>query len=240
MKLIPVIAAIWLAAPSWALNIPTPERAEVTFSASEPVNDYEVPGGPVQQAGGELRIENPQVLSGDRLRKTFELPSRTDLDQAFDDLRPTQGAVIFECSGRECGRSNLWANDLYQIRTLYGRDRDQRYRLVRQGDTWQSLYLVQRGNRRVYAHFEQIVERQEQVQPGRAYSLDAQFSAQQRLSQTPSLQALRQAMLDHPSWSFRILVRVPGVQDLAQLQLISQQRANALRQWLEARESISR
>ena len=215
-----------------ALDIPTPDRAQLSFSASEPVEDYPVPAGPVQQAAGELRIENPISVSGDRLRKTFELPRRTPLDKAFESLKPSAGDVLFECAGRECGRSNLWANDLYQIRTLYGRDRDQRYRVVRQGDTLQSLYLVQRGNKRVYAHFEQIQIRTTDIKAGQIYTLDARFSEQNRLSQTPDLSELQAAIERHPDWTWRIMVRVGGVENLAGLSATGLARSKALQGWL--------
>src|SRR5690606_30975595 len=60
---------------------------------------------------------------------------------------------------RNCGSSNSWANDQFQIKQLYGLDQDQYYGIFELVDdqdqlNYFALYTVRRGNQRVYAHLE--------------------------------------------------------------------------------------
>ena len=69
-------------------------------------------------------------------------------------LRALGDDVLFRCSGRDCGRSNDWANQVFGQATLYGPDRNQRYVARQWQDQLVSLYVIERGNKRVYAHLQ--------------------------------------------------------------------------------------
>ncbi|MEX1033562.1 MAG: DUF4892 domain-containing protein, partial [Cellvibrionaceae bacterium] len=60
---------------------------------------------------------------------------------------------------RNCGSSNSWANDIFEVKQLYGLDQDQYYGIFEVIDNrdrihYAVVYTVLRGNRRVYAHLE--------------------------------------------------------------------------------------
>jgi hypothetical protein len=62
------------------------------------------------------------------------------------------GDVLFQCGGRDCGRSNDWANQVFEQAILYGPDSNQYYAAFERQDLLVALYGIERGNKRVYAH----------------------------------------------------------------------------------------
>lgn len=58
---------------------------------------------------------------------------------------------LFQCDGRDCGRSNEWANQLFGSPLLYGPDARQSYAAWLTEGKQISVYAIERGNRRVYA-----------------------------------------------------------------------------------------
>lgn len=66
--------------------------------------------------------------------------------------------TLFSCTGRDCGRSNVWANAIFNNALLFGPDDKQRYAAgIVSVDDRQVLiaaYLVQRGNLRKYLHLQ--------------------------------------------------------------------------------------
>ena len=96
---------------------------------------------------------------------------------------------LFSCIGRECGSSNYWANDIFGNRILYGPERNQYYSVfdaANEGrEDFIAMYIITRGNRRVYAYFEFI-------EPGGAQSRIDIFDSDALLSE---LQAQRSVVL---------------------------------------------
>lgn len=131
-----------------------PPRSELVQRVSDTVTEYRMPLSAVQEAGRTLRMDDLQIITGQRDRVTLEFPRDTQVDSVFQALRFDNPA--FECEARACGRSNLWANTLYGISQLYGRDRNQRYQAVQLDSGWRTLYVIQRGTGEVYAHIEQL------------------------------------------------------------------------------------
>lgn len=74
----------------------------------------------------------------------------------FAQAKAQSGEILYECSSRDCGQSNVWANDVFNESVLYGKDRTQYYFAARyerdQGIWIQTLYTVERGNGRVYVY----------------------------------------------------------------------------------------
>jgi len=62
------------------------------------------------------------------------------------------GESLFSCEGRDCGRSNHWANYIFKQAILFGPDKNQFYIAVNHDDHLVGVYIIERGNKRVYAH----------------------------------------------------------------------------------------
>lgn len=141
------------------------------FSGSEIVDQsasrntfYILHLSPLKMINGELQSEKNIQLSGQVSRTTYQIPNSIQKELVFtffnDQISKKNGTLLFSCQGRACGSSNDWANQIFKNKTLYGRDRYQRYTVykisVNNSDTFILLYLTRRGNGRQYIHIEQI------------------------------------------------------------------------------------
>ena len=106
----------------------------------------------VRRIGGRLRMDDSLVVDGLWERITYRLPSHHRGVDAFEkarkELQSQQGQLLFWCEGRECGSSNIWANDVFQRSRLYGPEAQQAYALVRlpeQPERLIALYAATRG-----------------------------------------------------------------------------------------------
>jgi len=111
--------------------------------------------------GGELRASDEirRDLSG--IRRTIGAGrnySVSELETHYRAmLKEREATILFRCDGRSCGSSNVWANRVFGESRLYGRDDEQAYIVSAWLDTQNrvqlnTLYIVQRGNRQVYAY----------------------------------------------------------------------------------------
>ncbi|MEX2130787.1 MAG: DUF4892 domain-containing protein [Pseudohongiellaceae bacterium] len=120
--------------------------------------------GTMRRAGGRVVPENAVRLHGNVTRITYEIPQAftgADAYQFFLDQIEARGyRQLFVCSGRDCGNSDYWANDVFNIRTLYGPERNQFYLAAELGtpenERYLSLYIITRANRRISAYLEVI------------------------------------------------------------------------------------
>lgn len=118
--------------------------------------------GRVDKTRRDVRVENEVRTSATREWATYEVPSGVKpADVMKHYLATIGGEQLFTCRGRDCGRSNLWANEIFNRATLYGPDRNQIYFAGRHQDHLLALYVIERGNRRVYAHLEVLKPRQQ-------------------------------------------------------------------------------
>lgn len=120
---------------------------------------------PVREVNNQIRSEKKAripVRGDGRLYQINRDASRGEARAHYQSLLQARGArVLFECSGRACGRSNVWANQVFDQATLYGRDSDQDYLVAaatgESGKTWLTLvYTVTRGSQREYAWVEHL------------------------------------------------------------------------------------
>ncbi len=135
----------------------------VDYTPSAPLRSYEFITGKVARIRREMRIEHSIRVPADLARVTYRTPDGTRLDDVIAHYEAVVGElgglVAFTCTGPDCGHSTLWANQVFGVRELAAPDAAQFYvaatiaagsgaepaRLV-------SIYVVQRPNRRVYAH----------------------------------------------------------------------------------------
>lgn len=142
-----------------------PDSEIVNIEYAEDVN-YRFVLGSLQRTRGHVEPENSERLRGSVTKITYEISQEftgADVHAFYLEQISEKGyAQLFSCEGRACGSSNFWANDIFKNRILYGPERNQYYLALRTGagletDSRIALYIITRGNRRLYAYVE-IVE----------------------------------------------------------------------------------
>jgi hypothetical protein len=142
---------------------PQSERVQVRRGTEPDAHEFVL--GSVERVRGQVRVGDSVRLRGVVSTATYEAPRGSALSDVIAHYREqliADGATaLFECRGRDCGRSTLWANQIFGQAILYGPDRDQFYLSVKRdsGDHGELLaaYVVERGNNRVYAHVEHVM-----------------------------------------------------------------------------------
>ena len=147
----------------------------------------------LQRTRGLVSSENSEMLRGDITKIIYEVASEFSGQDVFEYFKKEASErnykSLFSCSGRECGSSNYWANDIFGNRVLYGPERNQYYSVfdaATEGrEDFVAMYIITRGNRRVYVYFEFI-------EPGGTQSRIDIFDSDRLLSE---LQAERSVVL---------------------------------------------
>jgi len=124
--------------------------------------DYLLALSQITRIQGLLRTQNERRLNGTLIRHTWQLAAGHGPEQGFDHVKQqllAQGAnILYECSSRQCGASNLWANQIFGYANLLGVDSSQYYLAAEVEAGHMALYAVRRGNGRVYLHLDYIVD----------------------------------------------------------------------------------
>tara|TARA_Y100000766_G_C18747460_1_gene526729 strand:- start:24 stop:722 length:699 start_codon:yes stop_codon:yes gene_type:complete len=131
------------------------------------------------------------MLRGDITKIIYEIAPEFTGQDVFDyfinEATERHYKNLFSCSGRECGSSNYWANDVFGNRVLYGPERNQYYSVFETAsdgrEDFIAMYIITRGNRRVYAYFEFI-------EPGGAQSRIDIFDSDRLLSELQAEQSV--------------------------------------------------
>ncbi len=128
----------------------------VAFASNAAVRSYEFVTGRVDRSHRNARIDHSVRLPAELVRVTYRTPDGSRFDEVIDHyrglVRDLDADVVFTCRGRDCGRSTVWANDVFHVKELVAPDSAQFYLAAAWGRNLASIYVVQRGNRRVYAH----------------------------------------------------------------------------------------
>lgn len=120
---------------------------------------------PVREINNEIRSETMARLSVSGEGRLYQIARDANRREAREHyltlLRDRGAQVLFECSGIRCGRSNVWANQIFGQSVLYGRDATQDYLVAGvvadDGSRWlTSVYTVTRGNLREYVWIEHL------------------------------------------------------------------------------------
>lgn len=133
----------------------------VAHRGETPVRRYAFVTGRVDRSHRDLRVDRGERVAARLSQVTYRAPDGTRLEdvvahyvQAVDALSM---AVEFTCRGRDCGRSTVWANDVFGVKELVAPDAAQFYLAASDGPALLAIYVVQRGNRRVYAHVDRAL-----------------------------------------------------------------------------------
>lgn len=117
--------------------------------------------GPVDKIRRDVRIEKSVRVAGDLERRTYQIPSYERPEEIFayyqSEVADRGGHIIFECQGADCGRSTVWANDVLRVPVLAAPINAQRYfaaQIPGARSYLIAVYVVQRGNKRIYSHVE--------------------------------------------------------------------------------------
>ena len=157
--------------------------------ASEIDNDivnHKLALGSIRKKQNQLQPEIEIKLSGKISRLTFEIGNQYEPLEVYQyflgQLQNTAFDILYQCHAYECGSNTHWANQVFKQRLLNGLERTQYYIVARlnTGDVVEPTryivcYLVQRGNKRLYVHFELITVGADQDNP----VLDSQFYYEQ-------------------------------------------------------------
>ncbi|WP_323750843.1 DUF4892 domain-containing protein [Marinobacter sp.] len=120
---------------------------------------------PIREVRNEIRSEvmaRLPVRGEGQLYEVNRDASRQEARDHYLKRMQARGAqILFECSGINCGRSNAWANQVFEQPKLLGRDTLQDYFVAavldEQGRQWlTSVYTVTRGNLREYVWVEHL------------------------------------------------------------------------------------
>lgn len=122
--------------------------------------NYSLALGPYEKSGNLWQAEEKQRIAGNVLKQTHEIPRDFSVQDAFEfyiDVLGGNAKVLYQCESFNCGASNNWANVHFDIKQLYGLDRHQFYQVteLENGD-FATVYVVRRGNRRIFAQIEII------------------------------------------------------------------------------------
>lgn len=178
-QLVMLVAAFLIGGPAVvSAQLPPPEpfpdsRLEQEITISSP--GHLVLFSPVREVNNEIRSAVMARLPVKGLGQLYEVQGGANREEARDhylrELQTRGAQVLFECSGRNCGRSNVWANQIFDQSSLYGRDNNQDYLVAgsvdENGKPWLTLvYTVTRANQRQYVWVEHLVAPQGTEIPG--------------------------------------------------------------------------
>ena len=198
-----LLAALIIASPTHASN-QLPDWFEpfplstLDNQSSRATPDYQLPLSQITRIQGLLRTQNELRLSGDLIRRTWQLSPGNTPDQGFEHVRDQllrqQANILFECSSRQCGASNLWANQVFGYANLLGVDSTQFYLAAELASGHMAVYAVRRGNGRSYLHIDYI-----HVAPSVVEQEAEQMIESEQVSWQQQLRDLGYA--DLPGWS---------------------------------------
>ncbi len=133
----------------------------VQYAAPRPT-DHALILGALKKIDGAMQADRQERMHGVLTRVTYRVPEDYSLKAVIEhwqgELLGADRDLLFQCQGRACGSSNYWANRVFGIAELYGPDGEQYYEVTREAGEQEHrihvLYVIRRGNRRIYAHVE--------------------------------------------------------------------------------------
>lgn len=228
----------------------TLEEIEVVEDAS-----YRLVLGTLRRNRETVVPENSLRLRGDITKLTYQVPQEFTGEDVYafyrEQMQVKNYTELFSCTGRACGSSNYWANDIFSNRILYGPERNQYFVAMRTDDSAGpaahiSLYIITRANRRIYAYLEIIEERVSRgvvsiaspellqtLNERRAVSLPTVFFASDNeLGAGADLRPVVELIQSNPELQFYLVVHLDESAELEALLTRSTSRAQFLKQQL--------
>jgi hypothetical protein len=151
-----------LCSTAMADDIPTFPESKIFEISAINEHRFNLALGGMEKKNGEWQNEFSQRIHANGQRITIEVGRNLAVNEVFafyqDYYKGKMLKQLFRCESLDCGSSAQWANGYFGVRELYGIDTSQRLAVwLLNGEEGQSvvtLYVVQRGNKRVYAHID--------------------------------------------------------------------------------------
>lgn len=115
----------------------------------------------IKKVNARWRVDDVKSLAGQLRKNTYELTELTATEvaeQIKNDVARLNWSVQFQCAGLACGTSYAWATQVFNDKLLDGVDALQYYWVWKTPAGWARIYVVERGNKRVYLHSQLVVE----------------------------------------------------------------------------------
>lgn len=167
MPLLRMLALSLLTLPSFATasepGLPLFPQSTLERSERLEMKEYRIHTSAIREVRDEATSRDSLLMELEGKKRLISTDRDTSLEKVQDHyhaaLEARQAKKLFRCAGRACGSSNVWANQVFGEPRLYGRDEEQSYQVAawRDGNNRVqivSLYIVQRGNRKIYVHEE--------------------------------------------------------------------------------------
>ncbi|WP_257295134.1 DUF4892 domain-containing protein [Endozoicomonas sp. YOMI1] len=153
-KILSTLLCLVIVPSTYASGIPTYPNARIELSIDENRQNHPIITNRMKRVNGVVTSDGAQWLDGHLIRELYFLPPGHSSNQGFEfyvSLFRGEGVeTLFECRSFSCGASNFWANDIFDISTLYGQDKEQAFYIGKKLSTFYTVYAVRRGNGRIY------------------------------------------------------------------------------------------
>ncbi len=150
---------------------------ETYVTDAEPVT-REFVVGRVDKTRRQVRVEREVRTRATLESATYQMAPHTRREDVVAHYQRLLGpSEVFTCRGRDCGRSNDWANQIFRQAVLLGPDRNQYYLAADYQGHLVGVYVIERGNKRVYAHL-QVLKPDEPVPVARNREMVERLSGQ--------------------------------------------------------------
>ncbi|SMF64376.1 Outer membrane protein OmpA [Alteromonadaceae bacterium Bs31] len=135
------------------------------------LSDYRLVLSVPKKVNSQWSFDRSESLQGSLEKRTIELSQDESFSEAKQGLEnylySMEAQAIFMCSSLDCGSSNVWANEIFGVKQLYGLDASQSYQIWQLNQEGKTQYLIwylsQRGNRRIYLQLELVTPLAESV-----------------------------------------------------------------------------
>ncbi len=156
--------ALLMSAPLYAQTVADIfSDGRILYQQELQVSDYRLILSVPKKVNSQWVFDRVESIDAQLQKKTIELSREYTFGAAKTKLenylRGLGAQPIFICNSLHCGSSNVWANEIFRVKQLYGLDASQSYQVWQlQQESTQYLvwYLSQRGNRRIYLQLETL------------------------------------------------------------------------------------
>lgn len=138
------------------------------------VPDYRLVLSNVAKVNGRINVSNSRRLNANLVRSLYRLNDGFELSEVWgfyqQQLQRNNAEVWFQCHGRDCGVSSLWANEIFEDPKLSGLEQSQHYGVYHWRSSGRShiaiIYGIVRANKRIYIQVDQVTAAVDQVAAG--------------------------------------------------------------------------
>lgn len=158
-----VLPTLGMAAPE---DVPAPfPQSSLESTVKIESSGHLVLFSPLREVNNEIRSETMARLPVEGEGRLYQIARDSSREKArghyLGILRQRNAQILFDCTGIRCGRSNVWANQVFGQPVLLARDATQDYlvagTVAEDGGHWLTLiYTVTRGNLREYVWVEHL------------------------------------------------------------------------------------